>query len=556
MTIVYTVLILLLVVALSGALLRLLPFALPLPLMQIGLGALLALPAFGLHVQFDHQLFFLLFIPPLLFADGWRIPKREFFLLRRPIVTLAFGLVLFTVFGIGYFVHWMIPAVPLAAAFALASVLSPTDAVAVSSITGSSRLPQRLQHVLEGEALMNDASGLVALQFAVQAVLTARFSPGEAAVSFVLVALGGLFVGFASAWLFARLWRRLLRWNGDANPAAPVALLLLLPFAAYLLAEHLHVSGILAAVAAGMTMNYVDIRKGSPVATRMQAGSVWNMVEFVFNGIIFLLLGQQLPSILGGARTDLQQAGGSALWQLPLYVLAITLGLILLRFVWVWVSLRLSYLWARLHRRERPRAGVRLIWVTALSGVRGAITLAGVLSLPPLLHDGSGFPARDLLIFLATGVILTTLLAGSVGLPLLIRGLQLPAETAHVREERMARARTAQAALQAVDRRVEELGEGAGASVVAQVAEVGARVSADYQQRIEAAGEDDGEGPQQARRLAGIERELRLAALRAEREELQRLRRTQRVDDAVLHTMTRELDLAEIALTRQAAPAG
>ena len=170
MEIVFTVLILLLAVAVSGVFARLMPFKLPLPLFQIALGAVLALPLFGLRISFDPDLFLLLFIPPLLFTDGWRMPKREFFRLARPILALALGLVLFTVVGVGYFIHWMIPVISLPAAFALAAVLSPTDAVAVSSIVGKGRLPASMQHVLEGEALINDASGLVAFKFAVAAV--------------------------------------------------------------------------------------------------------------------------------------------------------------------------------------------------------------------------------------------------------------------------------------------------------------------------------------------------------------------------------------------------
>jgi NhaP-type Na+/H+ or K+/H+ antiporter len=171
MEIVFTVLILMLAVALSGFATSLLPnalpFTLPLPLIQIAIGACLAWPGFRLHVTFDPELFMMLFIPPLLFADGWRIPKREFFMQRRAILLLALGLVFMTVGALGWFLHVMIPAMPLPVAFALAAVLSPTDAVALSGIAGKGRIPANLMHILEGEALMNDASGLVALKFAI-----------------------------------------------------------------------------------------------------------------------------------------------------------------------------------------------------------------------------------------------------------------------------------------------------------------------------------------------------------------------------------------------------
>lgn len=547
MSLVITILILLLVVALSGAVVRILPMRLPLPLIQIALGALLARP-FGMHVQFDHELFFLLFIPPLLFADGWRIPKRELFLLRGPILALAIGLVFFTIVGVGYFVHWMIPTVPLAVAFALAAVLSPTDAVAVTSISGESPIPPRLMHILSGEALLNDASGLVALQFAIAAEVTGHFSLASAAGDFVVMALGGIAAGVLVGIGFGLFRRRLVRWSGEVDPAAQVALLLLLPFAAYLLAEHFEVSGILAAVAAGMTMNYTDVLKGGYVATRMQNSAVWSMVEFTFNGLIFLLLGLQLPGIVDGAKVDIAQAGGGPLWYLVAYVLAITLALVVLRFIWVWLSLRFVFMRA-LHRGEkRPKVGTRLVWTTALAGVRGAITLAGVLSLPLMKGENVAFPTRDLMILLASGVILCTLVFGAIGLPLSVKGLKLPGEDPRVREERKARALVAQAALQAIEMEQASVDDGGDENAIALASRVASRVMADYQQRLEAAGEE-GDVPQKARAEAGTERVMRLAALRAERRELYGLRQKHEINDETLRTLLREVDLAEASLT-------
>lgn len=547
MSLVITILVLLLVVALSGAIVRILPVRLPLPILQIALGALLARP-FGMDVEFDHELFFLLFIPPLLFADGWRIPKRELFLLRGPILALAVGLVFFTIVGVGYFVHWMIPTVPLAIAFALAAVLSPTDAVAVTSITGSTPIPSRLMHVLSGEALLNDASGLVALQFAVAAEVTGTFSLAKASLDFVVMALGGVVAGVLVSYTFGIFRRRLVRWSGEVDPASQVALLLLLPFAAYLLAEHFGVSGILAAVAAGMTMNYTDVLKGGYVATRMQNGAVWSMVEFTFNGLIFLLLGLQLPGIVDGAKGDLAQAGGGELWYLVGYVFAITLALVILRFIWVWVSLRFVLMRA-LHRGEkRPKVGTRMVWTSALAGVRGAITMAGVLSLPLMKSEGVPFPVRHLMILLASGVILCTLVIGAIGLPLAVKGLKIPGEDPRVREERKARALSAEAALRGIADERKRVDDGGDVNAIALASRVASRVMADYQQRLEAAGEE-GDVPEKARAEAGTERVMRLAALRAERRELYNLRRSHDINDDTLRTLMREIDLAEASLT-------
>ena len=243
----------------------------------------------------------LLFIPPLLFADGWRIPKREFFMQRRAILMLALGLVFMTVVAIGYFVHLILPSIPLPVAFALAAVLSPTDAVALSGVAGKGTVPGHLMHILEGEALMNDASGLVALKFAIIAALTGVFSLRDASISFAVIAAGGLAVGAAIGWVAIALLSRMMKWAEDDDPAAGVIMTLLVPFAGYLLAEHAGCSGILAAVAAGMMMNQRSLNSSVPTIVRIRLASTWSMIEFVFNGLMFILLGIQLPHIIGTA---------------------------------------------------------------------------------------------------------------------------------------------------------------------------------------------------------------------------------------------------------------
>ena len=196
MEIFFTILIMTLVVSLSGVVTRVMPFQIPLPLMQIAIGALLAWPTFGLHVEFDPELFLVLFIPPLLFADGWKTPTREFLEHGREIFGLALALVVVTVVGIGFLIYWVVPGIPLIPAFALAAVLSPTDAVALSGIVGEGRIPKKIMGILQGEALMNDASGLVSLKFAVAVAMgTMIFTVGGATVEFMKVAIGGILAG-------------------------------------------------------------------------------------------------------------------------------------------------------------------------------------------------------------------------------------------------------------------------------------------------------------------------------------------------------------------------
>ncbi|HEY0790242.1 MAG TPA: sodium:proton antiporter, partial [Chthoniobacterales bacterium] len=309
MAVAYTVILLLFLVGTSGLLARILPW-LPLPLVQVGLGALAASPLIALRVSLDPELFMLVFVPPLLFADGWRVPKREFFALRGPILTLALGLVVITVLGIGYFVHWAIPAVPLSAAFALGAVLSPTDAVAVSAISGRLQVPPRLMHILEGEALLNDASGLVCFKFAIAATLTGTFSLVEAVRSFIVIAAGGLAVGFIVAWVLSWAHQHLASRRTPRPGPHTLLLLLLTPFAVYLLAEHFGGSGILAAVAAGMTINFTDFQRRGDLFMRMQARTVSSMIEFTFNGLIFLLLGLQVPPLFGQPLRSVARATG------------------------------------------------------------------------------------------------------------------------------------------------------------------------------------------------------------------------------------------------------
>lgn len=544
MHIVLTTLILLLAVAASSVLLGLLPFKLPRPLIQIVIGAALAVPSFGLHVRLDPEVFFLLFIPPLLFLDAWRMPQREFRRLLGPITALALGLVLVTVLCVGFFVHWLIPSIPLAAGFALGAVLSPTDAVAVSAITGRASIPPQLLHILQGEALMNDASGLVALRFGIAATLTGTFSLPNATVSFLVIGAGGLAVGWALAWLFAQIRHFLTLWRGD-DPSSHVALLMLMPFAAYLTGEHLGVSGILSAVAAGMTLNSIDTLKGE-LTTRMQMRGIWRMLEFVFNGIVFLLLGIQMPNILTHAG-DAAAAIDISWWTLALYPLALVALLMVTRYLWVWAMLKLVFF--RASRRGEPvqRLSSRIIATMTIAGVRGTITLAAVLSLPLANADGAAFPGRGVLIFLAAGVILISLVTASLSLPWLLHRIRLPVEDPRATEERDARSAAARAAIKALNElRDSHDDESKDADEASLYSEVAGRVIAVYQPWL--GPDSDAEDKQRARRGFGMERTLRLAALDAERAELYRMRSEYRINDVTLRRVIADIDLTEASL--------
>lgn len=542
----YTVLILLMLVSVSRLVGRVIP--LPLPLVQIAAGALLAWPTLGLHVALDPELFLFLFLPPLLFSDGWRMPKRELWRLRGPILTLAVGLVLFTVVGAGYFIHWLLPSIPLPVAFALAAVLSPTDAVAVSAIS-QSRLPTPLMHMLQGEALMNDASGLVTFKFALAAALTGVFSLADASLTFVLVALGGLAIGVALSWLVGRLraWMIARGWD---DPATHVVFMLLLPFAAYVLAERLGASGILSAVAAGMMQSWLDLLPRQ-TSTRLLNRSVWSLLEFAFNGLIFLLLGLQLPDIIK-AVTSHEATLWPTLFYRVLDVIAIFLVLLVLRFIWVQSIWRLSGLLRRLRGKSEltlvPTA--RSCWLLTVGGVRGAVTLAGVMSVPLLFAPGQAFPERDLLIFIAAGVILLSLVAACIALPLLLRGIEKSPDDKRRGEVRDAWKKTAEAAIHALE--AEEAAEVAplDAAQAALATELKARIMSEYRHQLEVFN-DSAEAQALALQMDQLERKLRLKALRAQRLELYSLSRHHQIGDDVLREVLADLDMSEANLGTQ-----
>lgn len=532
------VLTLLLAVVLSGSLARM--ARLPLPLVQIALGAVIAVSEVK-SVELSPKIFFLLFLPPLLFLDGWRIPKADLFRDRALILELALGLVIFTVLGLGWLIHLLIPEMPLAVAFALAAVVSPTDPIAVSAIAARVPIPKRLMRILGGEALLNDASGLVCMQFAVAAVLTGMFSLSAAVLTLLWVVLAGAAIGvgltLSVTWVTIRLSRRFGEETGSQ-----ILVSLLIPFGAYLLAEHFRCSGILAAVAAGITMSFVEQSGKALGVTRVRRTAVWDTVQFAANGIIFVLLGEQLPGIFAGATVAVRESGHHESWWLAVYVVAICAALAVLRFVWVWAALRLTLF--RTPRQGMPpiRPGLGLITAMSLAGVRGAVTLAGVLTLPLVMTNGTPFPGRALAIFLAAGVIILSLVLASLALPRLLKGLQLPPEPSHQVEEDRASIAAATAAIRAVEEVQHLMSEGQGDADL--YADVSARIMDLYRQRIDG-GLQTGEAAAAHRKMEGIELRMRLAGLNAEREEIFRLGRAREIGDDVVRKMVRELDLME-----------
>lgn len=508
----------------------------PAPLVQIALGALIH-QAQLIEVELDPEVFFVLLLPPLLFLDGWRIPKDE---LRREaptILTLALGLVVFTVLGIGLCIHWLIPAMPLPVAFALAAALSPTDPVALSSITANTAMPSRMLRILQGESLFNDATGLVCMRFAVAAALTGAFSMSGAILSFLWVALAGAALGVAVTWVVTRTNAGSAVLLGD-DGAAQILLTLLIPSGSYLLAEALHCSGIMAAVAAGITMGFTPHSHWEAV-TRIRRTAVWDAVQFAANGSIFVLLGQQIPSILAAAGETVRVTGHDNPWWLGVYVVAIVAALGVLRYLWVWASIRLAYFG---RKRRGSLAPGRLVLAMSVAGVRGAVTLAGVLTLPLTMGNGTPFPGRELAIFLAAGVIVLGLVLAAVALPGLLKGLSVPTERAQLDAANRVRAAAAEAAIAAVKEAADNMHHTDHDPLLVQQARK--HIVASYQHRKEVYA-DDAKRPETPQQVDQIERALRVAALRAERDEVLDVGRLVGLKEVELRRLVREIDLQE-----------
>ncbi|PAD43793.1 Na+/H+ antiporter [Shouchella clausii] len=419
MSTIYLVLLLFFIIGLSNIIQRFLPF-IPLPLIQIALGMLCSIsPTAGLHIPLEPELFFVLFIAPLLFNDGKVTPRDELWKLRLPILLLALGLVFATVVVIGLFIHWLIPSIPLPAAFALAAILSPTDVVAVSSIAKRVHMPKGLMRLLEGEGLMNDASGLVAFKFAVAATVTGIFSVSEASVSFLLIALGGLGLGVLFSFMLIGL-KMALRRFGMEDITTHMIIQIITPFVIYIGAEEFGVSGILAVVAAGI-VHAIEKEKVESRTLELQrvSDTTWSVILFILNGLVFVLLGLQIPDTTRLIFDDPQITNMEVIG----YILAITASLLLLRYIW------LALFWKKikplLFFQEEPEEKHRAIALLTFSGVRGAVTLAGAFTIPYIVADGSPFPERDLLLFLAAGTILVTVLLASILLPLLAKKPEL-----------------------------------------------------------------------------------------------------------------------------------
>jgi CPA1 family monovalent cation:H+ antiporter len=506
------------------------PDAIVLVLAGLGVSLVPGLP----HPELDPENVFLLVLPPLLYAQAWFTSWNDFRRWFRPIFMLAVGLVIFTTVLVAYALHALAPELPLPLCFALGAIVSPPDAVAASAIAQAFRLPKRMVTILEGESLVNDATGLVALKFSLVALSTGAFSPLEASGRFLLVAGGGVAVGLATSLVAAPLFK----WLKD--DALALALSLAIPYACFLLAERLHVSGILAVVACGIALG---IRSSNILTAnaRLQGFGFWSTLVFLLNGAVFLLIGLQLPAIVAGMR-------GRSIGELIAIAAAVCGVVIAARLFWVFPGAYLPRLLSRRVREREPTPTWQAVTVVGWSGMRGVVSLAAALALPRFLHDGGPegpelpLPGRDLLIFLSFSVVLCTLVLQGLTLPLLIRVLRVRgADDAEVDEERTARIAAASAALM----RLKELADdptvdGDAARIV--IADFEDRLRRLHAGRASLVGDPGGE----KKRIGSLR--LRRVALLAARALVVDHHRRGELSRELLVKVERELDLEELQL--------
>ncbi|HLM08244.1 MAG TPA: Na+/H+ antiporter [Thermoleophilaceae bacterium] len=475
-------------------------------------------------VALDPELVLLIFLPPLLYGAAFFTSLRDLRRNARPIAFLSIGVVLVTMGAVALVAHEII-GLGWAEGFVLGAIVSPTDAVAPAEILRRTNAPRRLITVVEGENLTNDWTALVLYRFAVAAVVTSSFSLGEAVVEFVVSGVGGLAIGLAAGWVIRQVRARI------DDPPTEITISILSGYAAYLPAEELGVSGVIAAVTVGIYMGWHTPQLTTPVM-RMQGVSVWEILTFILNAFLFLLIGLQLPAIV-------DDLSGRSASELAWWGAVVAFVVVAVRLAW---QFTFTYLLRAVDRREVQRArrsSARERLVVGWAGMRGSVSLAAALALPLETHAGAPFPERDLIVFLAFVVILVTLVGQGLTLGPLIDGLGLQDDGEGEREETLARLRLAETALA----RLADIGEEGWArpDTVDRV-----RAAFDYRRRRFNA-LTDGDGDSYEERTDAYRR-LMYDLFDAQREELLALRNGHEISDEVRRKVERDLDLEESRL--------
>ena len=497
------------------------PYPILLVLGGLALGFIPGIP----RIELPPDLVLIAVLPPLLYGVAFFTSLRDLRANAGPITLLAIGLVLTTMLLVALVAHTVIPGFSWPGAFVLGAIVSPTDPTAATAIAQRLGLPRRLIGLVEGESLVNDGTALVAYRYAVAAVVTGSFSFAAASGRFVLSVAGGIAIGLAAGFLIRQARRRI------DNPPVEITISILSGYFAYLPAQAAGVSGVLAAVTAGIYMGW-HTPELTTAQTRLQGIAVWEILFFLLNGLLFALVGLQLPVILDALS-------GRSAATLVSYAAIVTSVVIAARFLWIFPATYLPLLRSR-GGRDTANAPWKGATILAWSGMRGAVSLAAALALPLATDAGRPFPNRELIIFLTFSIILGTLVVQGVTLPGLIRVLGLVDDGLAEKEEAKARIYAAEAALARLDELIEE------EWVRDDTAERLRGLFNFRRERFRSRFDPDSDGAVEDRSVS-YQRLLR-ELLEAERRAVLELRRNGRIDDEVMRRVVRDLDLEEARL--------
>jgi monovalent cation/hydrogen antiporter len=489
------------------------PYPILLVMGGLAIGVIPGMP----NIKLDPELIFFGLLPPLLYSAAFFTSLRDLRASVQPIGLLAIGLVVVTTVGVAIVAHEVVDGLPWASAFVLGAIVSPTDPLAATAIARRFGIPRKLVTIIEGESLVNDGSGLVLYRVAVAAVMTGSFSALYTGGLFLVVASGGIAVGLVVGWIVRQVRRRL------DNPPAEITISLLTGYFAFIPAELLGLSAVLAAVSAGIYLGWHTPELTTP-QVRLQGVAVWEIVQYSVNALLFVLVGLQLPVVID-ALGDIPGA------ELLGYAALVSVTVIISRFVWVFAVLHAPRWIAR--RMSSWRGAVFLSW----AGMRGALSLAAALALPLETDDGAPFPGRDLILFLTFSVIVVTLVGQGLTLPFLIRMLGLEDDGIEAREEAKARIRAAEAAIARLDELEQE--EWVREDTARRMRGLYGFRTDRFRARLEDL--DDGALETQSQEYQRLRREL----LDAEREAILVLRRAGAISNDVWSRVARDLDLED-----------
>ena len=495
------------------------PYPILLVLVGIGVSLVPGLPV----ITLESDTVFLLFLPPVLYSAAWSTSWPDFKAASRAISLLAIGCVLFTTTLVAVVAHYFIPGFGWPESFVLGAIISPPDAVAASAATKGLGIPRRVTTILEGESLVNDATGLIAYNYGIRAAASGTFIFWLASINFFYVAIVGILLGLILGQIF--------KWIHKITPDNPIndtALTFIAPYTAYLLAEQIHVSGVLSVVTCGLFLswNSSEIFKHQ---SRLNAWSVWETVIFILNGLIFILIGLQLPVILKHIQDH-------SFFTLLFYASIISIATIVLRLIWVYPATYLPRWFSKKIRQRERRPPIRMVTIVAWSGMRGVVSLAAALALP-LSSGNVAFPNRDMIIFLTFSVIFATLVIQGISLPHLIRWLGIKPSEEEQQEEQQAR-------LKIVTRVIEHIEENYSLALSDEVLN---QVKTKYEIRIQRIrkGEQVGKlSEEQVTDFHRVQREI----IDVERSMLNSMRKDGQISEEALRKIEYELDLEETRL--------